>query len=114
MAQTYNITVAPAFLDAKNEGVSVASGETILFDKLPFGGFYNGSVTIYSTSGTATVVSVYGSADGIKYYTINATLISSIAANVVKSGSFAVTAKYIRVTATGTSTVDAYVNAVPA
>jgi hypothetical protein len=118
MTQTFNLQINPLFLDASNTGLFIGATETIIINKLPFGGTASGIVFIKNYIGSAgniTNVNLYGSADGISYALITSNIFGgSIAPDAFSSASITAVVNYIRLTASsssGTSNLDVFVNA---
>lgn len=112
-SQIVNKFGSAAFLDASVLNVQIGSGETIVLDNIPFSGLLTGTVFVYSITGTTTAVNVYGSADGVNYASLKSAAIASVSVGTAGLGSFTgIPIKFIRITATGTSTANVYVSAV--
>lgn len=105
MAQTYR-NYGSSFL-ATNRNLFVGNTETIILEHVPVTAFRDLSLTVtnfVSPANNISVVKVYGSSDGINYYTINASALSAIVPASTVNYTFTATALYIRVTATSAST----------
>lgn len=112
---TYN---APPSLFAENKNIYIHNIETIVLKDINTAGFSNLSFTITNTSNslaTINVIKIYGSNDGINYFTINSNALSSLSIGSTTNYQFSAVAIFIRITATsnGTSNVDCYLVGVP-
>lgn len=111
MAQIYSEVGSPAASFASNLAYSNTGTSTILED-VPCLGLRNLAVTVVCSAGSVTAVALYGSPDGVNYIAIPGFSSFTVAANNTGHSETTGIFQYLRLTITGTATVDAYLYAI--
>lgn len=108
MAQTYHTIDAIAAVFAQNLQIDSQSAETVVLDGIPSTGLRNISGTITCYSGSISAVKLYGSMDGINYVAISGFSSFTVSASNTGHGEVAANWKFMRLTTTGSATIDAH------
>lgn len=116
--QKYNSFDNPTGFFVSNINVYTGAVETIVLADISVAGFANLSFTLTNKANSSDIissVSVYGSNDGINYFTITSNALSSIGIGSTVNYRFAAVCVFVKITATSNSTsnLDCYLVGVP-